>query len=160
MTTDALIVDLFSHATNEKGHINLASNFINTFPEDIDFSLYEMGVKQISIPATWYRPQHAAYLHWIVVSILPFTAKYSAKNIEFPHYAQVILDDHVQWVGEGHRCLFFTLKPGLYNITQDILDQMLAQTNAAFVAYLDHQKISSLREKSYPQDPPTLISKT
>ena len=123
-------IELFSNATHTLPHFNTAGNFINMLPEitNLDKQL-EVGVKSISIPAAWIPfKEHATRAQWILVqkiqSYPPLIFEDANKKIR--------INNHVQFLGNNHNILLFTLLQGAYLTNEDILKKMLAQIREAF----------------------------
>lgn len=131
MTTTPLIdekIDLFSNAVSGNGYVNTCDNFVNTLPEPLNMENVEVCVKQITLPTSWnpipHQHRDKSRLRWIVT--------YNSDVTPFTPWHKVITGPHAQWVGDGHRSLLFTLQPGIYDTTKEIVEQMKKQTDAAF----------------------------
>ena len=120
-------IDLFSNAVSGNGHVITCDNFVNMLPEPCNMQDAEVCGKQITIPTSWdpipHHHRDTTRFRWIV-----------KFNSELVNFQKVITGQNTKWIGEGHHSLVFTLKPGIYDMAKEVVEQMKVQTDMAFPA--------------------------
>lgn len=146
-------IDLFSNAVHTTEHVNTPADFVNMLPEIVNLADLEVGVKVVSLATSWKHHKHekrvAENMHWIVSYGNPETGQKNVGETIHAGHTKVTTGPYVQWLGY-QMSLFFTLKPGLYDTGEEIAEQMVRQTNAAFIGSDHPPEFKLFSNKDHP----------